>query len=97
MSATATVSSKFQISVPKEVREQMALRPGEKIAFIAKPEGFRIVPAPKREEFAGMARGANIEAIATETIGLLKSPETMRLQWPMRSSTRQPSPWAPTC
>jgi AbrB family looped-hinge helix DNA binding protein len=61
MSAIATVSSKFQISIPKEVREQMALRPGEKVAFIAKPEGFLIVPVPKREDLAGMARGANIE------------------------------------
>jgi AbrB family looped-hinge helix DNA binding protein len=61
MSAIATVSSKFQISIPKEVREQMALRPGEKVAFIAKPEGFLIVPVPKREDLAGMARGADIE------------------------------------
>jgi AbrB family looped-hinge helix DNA binding protein len=61
MSTIATVSSKFQISIPKEVREQMALRPGEKVAFIAKPEGYLIVPVPKREDLAGMARGANIE------------------------------------
>ena len=64
MSAIATVSSKFQISIPKEVREQMALRPGEKMAFIAKPEGFRIIPAPKREDLAGMARGARYRGLS---------------------------------
>ena len=61
MSAIATVSSKFQISIPKEVRDHLALRPGQKVAFIAKPEGFLIVPVPKREDLAGIARGANTE------------------------------------
>jgi AbrB family looped-hinge helix DNA binding protein len=59
MSAIATVSSKFQISIPKEVRDQLGLRPGQKVAFIAKPEGFVIVPVPKREDLVGIARGAN--------------------------------------
>ena len=57
----ATVSSKFQISIPKEVRDHLALRPGEKIAFIAKPEGYLLVRVPKREELAGIARGADTE------------------------------------
>ena len=61
MSTIATVSSKFQISIPKEVRDHLALRPGEKIAFIAKPEGYLLVRVPKREELAGIARGANTE------------------------------------
>jgi AbrB family looped-hinge helix DNA binding protein len=61
MSTIATLSSKFQISIPKEVRDQLGLRPGEKVAFIAKPEGFLIVPVPKREDLAGIARGADTE------------------------------------
>ena len=59
MSATATVSSKFQISTAREVRERMGLCPGQKVAFIAKVEGVLMVPVPEREEVAGMARGAN--------------------------------------
>ncbi|RBP18284.1 AbrB family looped-hinge helix DNA binding protein [Roseiarcus fermentans] len=61
MSATATVSSKFQIAIPKEVRERMGLRPGQKVAFIAKLDGVMIVPVPEREDIQGMARGANPE------------------------------------
>ena len=61
MSATATVSSKFQVSIPKEVRDRMALRPGQKVAFIAKIEGVLMVPVPEREDIAGMARGTNPE------------------------------------
>jgi bifunctional DNA-binding transcriptional regulator/antitoxin component of YhaV-PrlF toxin-antitoxin module len=61
MSATATVSSRFQISIPNEIRDHPAFQPGAKVAFIAKPNGFLIVPVPKREELVGIARGANIE------------------------------------
>jgi AbrB family looped-hinge helix DNA binding protein len=61
MSATTNVSSKFQISIPKGGRDHLALRRGERVAFVAKLEGLLIVRAPKREELAGMARGANTE------------------------------------
>jgi len=61
MSAAATVSSKYQVSIPKEVRERMGLKPGQKVAFIARAEGVVMVPVPTREEIAGMARGANPE------------------------------------
>jgi len=39
----------------------MGLRPGQKVAFIAKIEGVLMVPVPGREEIAGMARGTNPE------------------------------------
>ena len=61
MSATATVSSKFQVSIPKEVRDRMGLRPGQKVAFIATIEGTLMVPVPSRDEIAGMARGTSAE------------------------------------
>ena len=61
MTATATVSSKFQIAIPKEVRERLGLRPGQKVAFIAKLDGVMMVPVPRREDLMGMARGANPE------------------------------------
>jgi AbrB family looped-hinge helix DNA binding protein len=61
MSATSKISSKYQVLIPKTVRERMAWRPGQKIAFIAKADGVLMVPVPEREELAGMARGANPE------------------------------------
>ena len=39
----------------------MALRPGQKVAFIATLEGMLLVPVPEREELVGMARGTNSE------------------------------------
>ena len=61
MAATATVSSKFQVSIPKAVRDRLGLRPGQKVAFIATIDGMLMVPVPAREEIAGMARGTNSE------------------------------------
>jgi AbrB family looped-hinge helix DNA binding protein len=59
--AASKISSKYQVLIPKAVRERMAWRPGQKIAFIAKADGVLMVPIPAREELAGMARGANPE------------------------------------
>jgi AbrB family looped-hinge helix DNA binding protein len=55
------ISSKYQVSIPKTVRERMAWCPGQKIAFIAKADGVLMVPVPEREALAGMARCANPE------------------------------------
>jgi AbrB family looped-hinge helix DNA binding protein len=62
MTATATLSSKFQISIPKEVREAQAWQPGQEFVFIPKGSGVLVVPVPKIEDLAGIARGArNLE------------------------------------
>jgi AbrB family looped-hinge helix DNA binding protein len=60
-STSSTLSSKYGITIPKTVREQMAWRPGQKIAFIVKAGGVLMVRIPEREELAGMARGANVD------------------------------------
>jgi len=62
MAAAATLSSKYQVSIPKSVRERMAWKPGQKIAFIARADGVLMVPIPEREALAGIARGANPES-----------------------------------
>lgn len=57
--STATLSSKFQISVPKEVREALGLVPGQKLAFINTGTGMRLIPQPVISSLVGIARGAN--------------------------------------
>jgi AbrB family looped-hinge helix DNA binding protein len=61
MSATSTISSKYQVSIPKAVRERLAWRPGQKLAFIDKGHGVLMIPVPDRESLVGIARGANID------------------------------------
>lgn len=59
--STTTLSSKFQISVPKEVREALGLVPGQKLAFINTGTGMRLVPQPAVSELVGLMRGASTE------------------------------------
>jgi AbrB family looped-hinge helix DNA binding protein len=55
---TTRLSAKFQISIPKAVRTARHWQAGQEFAFIPKGEGVLLVPVPKPEDLAGMARGA---------------------------------------
>ena len=59
MSNTTTLSSKFQISVPKDVRDEMGWKAGQKFVFVPKGKGVTLVPVPTLEELRGMAKGAD--------------------------------------
>jgi AbrB family looped-hinge helix DNA binding protein len=59
MSATATLSSKFQISLPKAIREELNWNAGQEFVFIPKGKGVLLMPVPEFEQLAGIAKGAN--------------------------------------
>ncbi len=59
MSNVATLSSKFQISIPKEIRDSQNWEAGQKFAFVRKGEGVMLVPVPTLDELIGMAKGAD--------------------------------------
>ena len=61
MAPTATLSSKFQITIPKEVREAEGWKAGQVFAFVPKGKGFTIVPVPTSDQLTGIAKGANTE------------------------------------
>ena len=61
MNATATLSSKFQISIPKAVRDELQWEAGQQLVFIAKDKGVLLMPLPAIDEFAGVPRGANTQ------------------------------------
>ncbi|MCM3566137.1 AbrB/MazE/SpoVT family DNA-binding domain-containing protein [Hydrogenophaga intermedia] len=59
--ATATLSSKFQISIPKVVREEQHWQAGQEFVFIPKGKGVLVMPVPEREQLAGIAKGARTD------------------------------------
>ncbi len=58
MNTTATLSSKFQISIPKAVRDAQRWQSGQEFVFIPKGKGVLVMPVPEMRELAGLAKGA---------------------------------------
>lgn len=58
MAATVTLSSKFQIVIPREAREAMGLSAGDELLVLSKPDRVVIVPKPKKfaKRMAGLHR-----------------------------------------
>jgi AbrB family looped-hinge helix DNA binding protein len=57
--STATVSSKFQLSLPKALREAMNIQPGQQFELIPMGSIIQLVPKTSIKELRGIARGAN--------------------------------------
>ncbi len=58
MTATTTLSSKFQISIPKAVRKEQGWQAGQEFVFIPKGKGVLMIPVPELDQLAGIAKGA---------------------------------------
>ncbi len=59
MTSTATLSSKFQISIPKSVRDEQRWVAGQQFVFIPKGKGVLVIPVPELDQLAGIAKGAS--------------------------------------
>jgi AbrB family looped-hinge helix DNA binding protein len=57
---TVTVSNKYQVVIPEEVRRSTGLRPGQKVELIAYGGHITIVPVPKCSAMRGILKGARI-------------------------------------
>jgi AbrB family looped-hinge helix DNA binding protein len=55
--STVTISSKYQVVIPRPIREQFNLKPGQKIAFIPYNNTLRVVIVPPIEEAHGIFSG----------------------------------------
>lgn len=61
--STATLSSKYQLSLPKSVRQQMDLKAGQRFTVMAKGEVITLVPQRTMEWARGRLAGASITGI----------------------------------
>ena len=55
-----TISSKYQVVIPRSVRERLNLQPQQKLTILEKDGMLVLVPQVKLESLRGIARGANI-------------------------------------
>jgi AbrB family looped-hinge helix DNA binding protein len=54
---TVRVSPKFQVVIPKELRERLKLRPGQDLAIYEIDGQIRMEPSHKPKSLRGIARG----------------------------------------
>jgi len=66
MEALTTISSKYQIVIPRKLREQFNLKPGQKIMFIPYQKSIRLVIVPSIQDALGMFKGLNTDNLREE-------------------------------
>ena len=54
---TVTVSPKFQVVIPREVRESLSIRPGEKMQVINYADRIELAPVRKIKDMRGFLKG----------------------------------------
>ena len=59
----ATISSKFQISVPKKIREKLHIKPGQQFIFVLKGECLELVPRRDIKDMRGIMSGVNTKNV----------------------------------
>jgi AbrB family looped-hinge helix DNA binding protein len=58
---SVTVSPKFQVVIPKTVREALNLRPGQKMQIVEYNGRIELIPERDMKELRGFLKGINTE------------------------------------
>jgi AbrB family looped-hinge helix DNA binding protein len=58
---TVTISSKYQVVIPRSIRERFDLKPGQKLMFIPYQNTLRVVIVPSIEEAKGIFEGIDTD------------------------------------
>lgn len=63
----ATISPKFQIVIPREIRERLGLKPGQRVSFVERNGLITMVPERPLSELRGILKGADTSGYRDET------------------------------
>jgi len=56
--SSVKVSPKFQVVIPKQVREALHIKPGQRLQILSDEGSIRLVPVPKIATLRGLAKGS---------------------------------------
>ena len=66
MVGLVTLSSKYQVVIPQEVREKLGLKPGQKIVVVEKGGIVHIIPQKPMKEARGFVKGIDASRLRDE-------------------------------
>lgn len=58
---TVTLSSKYQVVIPRSVREALNLSPGQRLQLIAFEDRIELVPEQKLQDMRGFLKGIDTD------------------------------------
>jgi AbrB family looped-hinge helix DNA binding protein len=58
-----TVSSKYQIVIPREARRKLGISSGTRLQAIPEESGLRLVKEPSIDEISGLLRGLPVDDV----------------------------------
>lgn len=61
--ATTTISPKYQVVIPKDVREKLHLKSGQKMTVVTKGGVVYLIPERPIESFKGFLKGMDVKNI----------------------------------
>jgi len=64
---TVTISQKFQIVIPLQLRRELRLRPGGKMVMVKKNGVIHMIPIEELKKARGIAKGVTLKDIRDET------------------------------
>jgi antitoxin PrlF len=70
MSADATLTSKGQTTIPKEIRDSLGMKPGDRMTFTLMPDRTLVVRVKKRSitQLAGMLHKKGRKPVSIEQL-----------------------------
>lgn len=66
MVAEVTISSKYQVVIPLEVRKQLSLKAGQKLRVVVSGQSINMVPEIPLSEMRGILKGMDSQNIREE-------------------------------
>ena len=59
--STVTISPKYQVVIPKEIREKLGLTPGQKVQTIVFEDRIELIPVKHIKKMKGFLRGIDTQ------------------------------------
>ena len=65
--STVTVSSKYQVVIPEEIRSKLKIKPWQKVVMLEKDGVVHVIPVKPMKQVRGFAKGVDTKNLRDET------------------------------